>query len=193
MKIISKFYLAAATALAVATLPSCESGRSYAELLQDENQAVNSFLVDQRVADAIPADSIFEIGPDAPYYPLDDEGNVYMQVLNPGSGEKVTENQMIYFRFTRYNLSRYAIGMDVTDLPSEGNNDNMTESPTSFRYQDFSIPSSAQWGSGIQMPLSFLRLGCDVNLIIKSQYGWQSEISYVQPYLYRVRYFKSQI
>lgn len=43
------------------------------------------------------------------------------------------------------------------------------------------------------MPLNFLKLGCDVNLIVKSQYGWTSEVSYVIPYLYRIRYYKSQI
>ena len=34
---------------------------------------------------------------------------------------------------------------------------------------------------------------CEVNLVIKSQYGIASEISNVVPYLYNVRYFKSQI
>ena len=33
----------------------------------------------------------------------------------------------------------------------------------------------------------------EVNLIIKSQYGWTSEISNVQPFLYHVRYFRNQI
>ena len=47
------------------------------------------------------------------------------------------------------------------------------------------------WGSGIQTPLAFLNLGCEVNLLLKSQYGWNTELSYVQPYLYHVRYFPS--
>ena len=34
---------------------------------------------------------------------------------------------------------------------------------------------------------------CEVNLIVKSQFGWTSEISYVQPFLYHIRYFHSQI
>lgn len=182
----------AALAMTVA-LTSCESGRSYAELLEDENMSVNRFLVGQRVESSIPADTVFEIGPDAPYYQLDADGNIYMQVLDAGSGEKAEEGQVVYFRFTRYNLSFYQLGGNVFDLPSEGNNDNMQEAPTSFRYQDYNVPSSSAWGTGIQMPLNFLPLNCDVNLVVKSQYGWNSEISYVQPYLYRVRYYKSRI
>ena len=177
MKLISKFFAAVILA----------------ELVRDEYMVVNRFLCENRVVTSIPADSVFEVGPDAPYYQLDEDGNVYMQVLNAGSGPKVEEGQLVYFRFTRYNLSYYALGSNVLGLPSEGNNDNMTETPTSFRYQNYNIPSSTQWGSGIQMPLNFLPLNCDVNLIIKSQYGWSNEISYVQPYLCRVRYYKSMI
>jgi lipoprotein len=194
MKLISKFLAAVVLAsLAAISFQACDKGKSYAELLNDENMAVNRFLSENKVVTSIPADSVFEVGPDAPYYQLDEDGNVYMQVLDPGSGEKVEESQLVYFRFTRYNLSYYAIGSNVLDLPSEGNNDNMTEAPTSFRYQDYNVPSSSQWGTGIQMPLTFLPLNCDVNLIIKSQFGWTNEISYVQPYLYRVRYYKSMI
>ncbi len=191
MKIIDKT-LALISLIAIAlAFSSCEKGKSYSEMLNDENRAVNRFLADQWVEPEIPADSIFQTGSEAPYYQLDGEGNIYMQVLDPGAGEKVTDDQLVYFRFTRYNLNYYA--GDLSDCPSEGNQSDMTQSPTSFRYMNYTLPSSSQWGSGIQLPLEFLRLGCDVNIVIKSQYGWTSEISNVQPYLYRVRYYKSMI
>ena len=69
----------------------------------------------------------------------------------------------------------------------------MSEQPTYFLYKDFTQATSSQWGYGIQLPLNFLGAECEVNLIIKSQFGWTSEISYVQPYLYHIRYFHSQI
>lgn len=191
MKII--FKIIAMMAFGLVTMQSCESGKSYAELLNDENKAVNRFLADHRVERSIPADTVFETGPDAPYYCLDDEGNIYMQVLNPGTGEKVKDDQVVYFRFMRYNLYYYPWTDEEFDLIGEGNQDNMTESPTSFRFQNYTLPSSSQWGSGIQLPLEFLPLDCDINLVIKPQYGWTSEISYVQPYLYHIRYYKSQI
>lgn len=191
MKII--FKIITMMALGLVALQSCESGKSYAELLNDENKAVNRFLADQRVERNIPADTVFEIGPAAPYYCLDGEGNIYMQVLNPGSGEKVKDDQTVYFRFMRYNLHYYTGPGSLDNIIGEGNQDNMTESPTSFRFQNYTLPSSSAWGSGIQLPLEFLPLDCDINLVVKSQYGWSNEISYVQPYLYHIRYYKSQI
>ena len=171
---------------------SCESGRSYAELLQTENQAVNRFLADQKVVADIPADSVFEVGPDAPYYQIDSEGNVYMQVLAVGSGDDVKDDQLVYFRFLRYNLNFYSGSLAA--LTPEGNENDLTQAPTSFRYQNFTLPSSSEWGSGLQLPLTFLKkLNCEVNVVVKSQYGWSSEISYVQPYLYHVRYYPSRI
>lgn len=192
MKINRKIILFA-TLLLVATMSisSCSDGKSYAELLTDENHSVNRFLVNQKVETSIPEDTVFQIGPDAPYYQLDKEGNIYMQVLNPGDGPKVTDDQMVYFRFLRYNLTYYTNSLD--DVAGVGNLNDMSADPTSFRYQNFTLPSSSSWGSGIQMPLQFLPLNCEVNLIVKSQYGMTADISAVVPYLYHVRYYKSMI
>lgn len=191
MKIFSKIAFFAIAAIAVISMQSCEKTRSYSELLNDENMAVNRFLADQWVIATIPADSVFEVGPEAPYYQLDADGNIYMQVLDAGSGEKVEEEDQVYFRFTRYNLSNYK--GDLNALYKEGNQEDLTQSPTSFRYGNYTLPSSSQWGSGIQLPLAFLPLNSHVNLVIKSQFGWTKEVSYVIPYLYNIRYYPSQI
>lgn len=191
LKTTRHIYLLIISAISVLAV-SCESGQSYAELLQTENQAVNRFLADQKVIADIPADSVFEVGPDAPYYQIDSEGNVYMQVLAVGSGDDVKDDQLVYFRFLRYNLNFYSGSLSA--LTPEGNENDLTQAPTSFRYQNFTLPSSSEWGSGLQLPLTFLKkLNCEVNVVVKSQYGWSSEISYVQPYLYHVRYYPSRI
>ncbi|MDE7153744.1 MAG: DUF4827 domain-containing protein [Muribaculaceae bacterium] len=182
--------------LAVATLfviagSSCNDSKSYAELLTDETHNVNAFLANQRVINEIPADSVFEVGPNAPYYRIEREGNIYMQVLSVGDGGKVKPDQQVYFRYTRYDLSRYA----ATDSLPEGagNSSDMEYEPTWFRFQNYTLTSSAQYGAGIQMPLNFLQYNAEVNLVVKSQYGFTSEISYVCPFLYNIRYFKGQI
>ena len=84
-----RYPLAIISALLVAvTSFSCSDGKTYAELLTDETRNVNAFLANQKVIIEIPEDSVFEVGEDAPYYQIDPEGNVYMQVLSVGKGDK---------------------------------------------------------------------------------------------------------
>ena len=75
----------------------------------------------------------------------------------------------------------------------DGNENDMNIAPTYFQYGNYSLAVSSQWGYGLQLPLTFLGVDSEVNLVIKSQYGWASEISSVIPYLYHVRYFRNQI
>lgn len=176
--------------MASVMMQSCDDGKSYAEMLTEENKAVNLFLVDQKVVGSVPADSIFQVGNQAPYYQLDDEGNIFMKVLALGEEGNVEEGQQVIFRFRRTNLMYYYPGANIENLDWEGNNDNPVSNISSFRYGDYTLPSSAQWGSAIQLPLSFkqIQLGSRVMLVIKSQYGWSDEITYVQPYLYEISY-----
>lgn len=193
MKIINKISLIVMLCVAlVVSMSSCDDSKSYAELLDDETKAVNWFLANHRVVGSIPADSVFEVGEDAPYYRMDEDGMVYMQVLNVGNLEDKAEyDQSIYFRFMRYNLSTWSsLGYQPT---GEGNADDMEYNAMSFRFGNYTLSSSSQYGSGIQLPLYYLGIDCEVNLVIKSQYGISSEISNVIPYLYNIRYFKSQI
>ena len=170
---------------------SCDDSKSYADLLSEETKAVNAFLADQRVINEIPADSIFETGVNAPYYRMDDDGNIYMQVIKAGSKDNMAkDNQVIYFRFMRYSLINYA---QDTELVGEGNANDMEYAPTSFRFANYSLQSSSQWGAGIQLPLYYLGIDSEVNIVIKSQFGFTDEISNVVPYLYNIRYFKSQL
>lgn len=185
IKLNNIFFLILGTIL----ITSCSDSKSYVELLNDENKAVNLYLSNQRVDNTIPTDStfVFETGENAPYYRLDEDGNVYMQVVNPGTpGNYAKDDQIIYFRYTRYNLEDYTDGQ----LPQgNGNLDDMGFTNTWFRFNNFSLQSSYQWGAGLQMPLKLLPIDCEVNIIIKSQYGIYDEIAYVIPFLYKVRYY----
>ena len=178
------------TATAVG-LGSCNDQESYADLLRSERRVCNAYLADHRVVNDIPADSIFEVGPDAPYYRLDEEGNLYMQVLNAGDPEdRASYDDLIYFRFMRMSLSDWSYLGDEASW--SGNADNMNSAPMNFRYENYSLSSTTQYGVGIQFPLRFLGVGCHVNILIKSQYGFTDEIAYVTPFLYNIRYFRPQ-
>ena len=140
-----KIFHIVAAVFALAFLASCEDGKSYAELLNEQDRAVNNFLADQVVLLDIPEDTIFEVGEDAPYYRLDEDGSLYMQVLNAGTeGNDVVDNEQIYFRYTRYNLLAYANGK----LPQGGGN-NLSLKAVWFRYNNFRIEASYQWGTGV--------------------------------------------
>lgn len=188
---MKRIFLAPLAAALLTLLPSCDDNKSYAELLTDESHAVNNFLLNHSVEETLPDNNNFLVGDDAPYYKLDPEGNVYMQVLDKGNPDYKTEDdEEVYFRFTRWSLLNY--DPYTQTLPEGwGNADDITLGACSFRFNNYTLSSSAQWGSGIQMPLNYLYLESHVRLIVKSQYGLTSEISNVTPFLYDIRYFKS--
>jgi len=178
---------------ALLMLASCNDSESYADGLNAERNAVNAYLANHRVVMSVPKDTVFEVGENAPFYRLDPDGNVYMQVLNAGDrkNDRAKISEPIYFRYTCYNLATWYA--DGTWLPVNGNEIAMDAASCTFNFSDYTLPSSSQWGYGLQYPLLFLGVECEVNLIIKSQFGLTSEISYVTPYFYHVRYFHSQI
>jgi hypothetical protein len=178
---------------ALMLLTACNNDQSYADRLNEERNAVNAYLANHRVEMSIPKDSVFEVGENAPFYRIDADGNVYMQVLKAGDRvhDKAKTGEPIYFRYSRYNLSVWYATGEMTMY--SGNEESMDLSSCSFNYGDYSLPSSSQWGYGLQFPLLYLGVECEVNLVIKSQYGFTNEISYVMPFLYHVRYYHSMI
>ena len=174
-------------------LTACNDDQSYADRLNEERNAVNAYLANHRVVMSIPKDSIFEVGEDAPFYRIDPDGNVYMQVIKAGDrvNDRAKKGDRIYFRYSRYSLAIW-YAEKLMEVYSSNEN-SMDAQSCSFTYADYTLPSTSQWGYGLQYPLNFLGVECEVNLVIKSQFGFTSEISYVMPFLYHVRYFRSMI
>ncbi len=174
-------------------LAACNNDESYADRLNDERNAVNAYLANHRVVMSVPKDTVFEVGENAPFYRIDTDGNVYMQVLKAGDriNDRAKKSEPIYFRYSRYNLATWYA--DGVWKPTDGNENTMDAASCSFNFSDYTLPSSSQWGYGLQYPLLFLGVECEVNLVIKSQYGLTNEISYVTPFFFHVRYYHSQI
>ena len=100
----------------------------------------------------------------------------------------------------RHACNAFLANFEIEDVPADtvfkvgsGNADDMSQTATAFLYDDYSLETSSQWGYGMQMPLKYLGVDCEMNLVVKSQYGWTGEISSVVPYMYHLRYFKSRI
>lgn len=173
------------------TMLSCSKTISYSELLNEEEKAVNWFMSNQKIITEIPKDSVFEYGIDAPYYKMDRDGYIYMQVVTPGSANnKAVDDELIYFRYLRTNIKYLYEGFDVQP---EGNANDMSAKPTNFRFNNLTLSTSAQYGSAIQLPLHYLGVDCEVNLVVRAYYGWTNEIGQCQPYLYNLKYYRSQM
>lgn len=178
--------------LAVFAFSSCEKGESYSDLLKKEEKAVNWYLSGESVEVSIPSDSIFIEGEDAPFYKMDQDGNVYMRVINSGDKtDRPASGDRVYFRYSRMNLRNfYEAGIEQWI----GNSSDLTGSniPTSFVFNNYTLSSSYQWGSGIQLPLNYLGYNSRVRLVLKSQVGFYSEQSQCLPYVLDIRYFKGE-
>lgn len=189
MKITKILCCALALLFSATVVTSCDDTKSYAELLDEENDAVDKFLETQTVINSIPENNDFIVGENAPYYKLDEDGYLYMQVLSKGDGGMAKYNEVIFFRYSRMNILTWADGGDPI---LSGNDDNIAEA-FSFNFQNTSMNSASQYGLGIQEPLKYLELNCHINLVVKSKMGAMGEIASVVPYLYNLRYFPSNI
>lgn len=192
MKIL-KFPCLLILSLAVSALvSSCNKQESYSSLLKSEEKAVNWYLSGQRVCVEIPADSVLEYGPDAPYYKLNDDGTAYLRVISPGDTKKENRpkyGEKVYFRYSAKNI-RYM--MDGTEQEWIGNSNDLTLKSTSFVYGNTYLPNTTQYGQGIQLPLQFVGYNSEVELVLKASLGFTENQSTCIPVLYKMRYFKAE-
>lgn len=174
------------------SLASCNKQESYSNLLRQEEKAVNWYLAQKRVETAVPADSVLEIGPDAPYYRMDADGNLYMQIVDAGDKSNMPKTgDKVFFRYMRSNIKYMYEGVDV---PPAGNLDDLNDAggDTSFFYGNTYYPTTVQFGTGIQEPLKFVGYYSEVNLVMKSYTGFTEDISQCIPYAINVKYYKSE-
>lgn len=168
---------------------SCSDSKSYADLLNEENQVVNAFLAQHRVVETWPGVDNCEVGEDAPFYCVDDEGNVYMQVIRKGDGTFPEEGEHVSFTYLSYDLNYYVVGSD-SNVGSGNLNSPGSSASTYFIFDDYTLEQSSQYGTGIQIPVKLLGFGSKVNVVIKSQAGPSAYMSYVIPFLYDIAYYK---
>ena len=168
---------------------ACSKGKSYSVLLREEEKATNWYLSGQRVERSVPSDSILECGENAPFYRLDKDGYIYMQIVNLGdTSDMISYGEQVYFRYLRWNIEDMYDGLDPTP---QGNANSLTNS-TSFVYGNTQLAASSGFGSGIQMPLQFVGNNSEVNLVLRSYYGFQVDQADCVPYLINLKYFKAE-
>lgn len=179
----------------------CSKSQSYSELLREEEKACNWYLSGHNVYEELPENSQDLItcetlddegnlwGDNAPFYKMDEDGYVYMQIVRADFYDMVSEGDLVYFRFVRENIKDLYQG--IYNAPG-GNGDNLPNGTTSFVYKNTYLSSSTTWGTGIQMPLQYVGYNSEVNLVLKSYYGFADEQAYCNPYIMNIRYFKPE-
>lgn len=179
----------------------CSKSQSYSELLRDEEKACNWYLSDKNVALELPekleeiittetlSSSGIPYGENAPFYKLDEDGYVYMQVVRADFNDTVAEGDLVYFRFNRESIKDLYEGIESNPT---GNGDYLPNGTTSFIYKNTYLSSSTAWGTGIQMPLKYMGYNSEVNLVLKSYYGFTEEQSLCIPYIINIKYFKPE-
>ena len=178
----------------LAVTAGCSKTQSYSELLRNEEQAVNWYLANYNVELEMPEDpkdlvTVAQMGGNAPFYKLDADGYVYMQVVSADYDDMVDEGDLVYFRFLRENIKDMYEGIDTTP---EGNADYLPNGTTSFVYKNTTLSSSTRWGTGIQMPLKYLGYNSEVNLVLKSYYGFTDEQANCIPFIINLKFFKPE-
>lgn len=172
----------------------CEKTKSYSEMLKEEDRAVNWYLSSQIVILDLPENpkdliTCATAGENAPFYRIESEGNVYMQVVSADFDDVVDEGDLVYFRYSRMNISYMYQGIEHS---AGGNSDYLINGPASFVYKNTTLSSSTTWGTGIQMPLNYVGYNSEVNIVLKSIYGFSDEQATCIPYLVNLRYFKPE-
>lgn len=192
MKSILRYIKGFLMASLLVAIVSCNEGKSYSDMLRDEEVAVNWYLAQNRVEPRVPSDSVFEIGKDAPFYRMDAEGFVYMRVIRQGDMSNRPKNgDTVYFRFMRQNVKYLYEGMST----GIGNAEDMGSSVGSMSliYGNKVLPSTTQYGDGLQVPLDYLGYDCEVDLVVKSNAGMSADMADCVPFVYKgLKYFKAE-
>lgn len=169
---------------------SCDKTKSYSELLTEEEHAVNWYMAQQTIVPYVPADSVFETGTSAPFYKMDEDGFVYMQVINNGNlKNRPKKGETVYYRYRYKNVKDMYSGYEPSWL---GNVDNLIQSPSSLVFGTTVLTSTLELGEGLQVPLKYLGYDCEVNIVIKSPKGHTKLQTECIPYLYNIKYFKAE-
>lgn len=196
LEVSRKIALMCLTAVAGLVFVACDKSESYSDLLRDEEKAVNWFLAQQRVETKAPEKAEdFEIGPNAPFYRMNNDGTVYMQIISRGDlNDRPQSGDKVFFRFQRQNIKSMWLDIPTTSV---GNMDNLDTASTYLFYGNTVYPNSTQFGTGIQVPLDYLGYYSEVNLVIKSYSGFtgqnfQSEQSSCIPFLLNVKYYRPE-
>lgn len=184
---------------------SCNNGKTYAEMKEDEKEAIQRFIDKQDISvisfnQFAEQDSVTNV--DKNEYVLFSESGVYMQVIERGKGEVMTDGRHeMLVRFTETRIDEggvidtlaYNVGTpypDVMQVTKSGNNYSATFTEGTM-YNYYSTPYvPTAW----LIPFDYLRVGRDIparskiRLIVPHSEGTSTATTSVYPCYYEITY-----
>ncbi len=182
---------------------ACDNTKSYAEMLEDEKDAIKAFIKDSSIT----------VISQSEFYAQDSTTNlerneyvqlasgVYMQIVDKGStnpADTVRSNDLILVRFAEQGLmaDKYGNKSYLTNLNDPANVDEFKYTVTSssiagiFTQGYMLMAYGTSVPAGWLIPLSYVRDRAHVKLIVPSKMGHSSAMQYVYPYYYDIQKFQ---
>lgn len=194
---------------------ACDNSKTYAEMLDEEKDAVNAFIKKHNIQ------TISESDFEANGYKTDTTKNeyvafsngVYMQLVDKGivtdkpENDSIKNNNIVAVRFVEHDIKANDTTCFNVVLPGFENYPNYYTYPDVFRYVDngtsvagvFTEGSMyAKYGTtdvppGWLLALKYVTNYAHVRMIVPSKMGHQSANQYVNPYFYDIRKFQKAL
>lgn len=189
---------------------ACDNTKTYAEMLDEERNAVDLFIKDQKITviskDEFEKDAITDLSKNE-YVSF--SNGVYMQIVNRGVEQKTdtfATNDEICVRYVEQNISTRDTATFNVFLPEFADAPQYYMMPAVFRYV---VDATTSYGTFLEMnylwakaynstvvpsgwllALPYLRNEAHVKLIVPSKMGHNTAQQYVTPYFYDIRSFE---
>ena len=175
---------------------ACDNTKTYAELLEEEDDAIADFIKDSNIVVISQSqfhaqDSMTDVAKNE-YVQL--ASGVYMQIVDKGSGDSIVNNDEVLVRFTEFSLLDDTLTLSNIDAVGMVDRFRYTTSSSSiagsflegYMYTYYGTQVPAGW----LVPLVYVRDGAHVKLIVPSKMGHQTAMQSVYPYFYDIRKYQ---
>ncbi|NDV66968.1 DUF4827 domain-containing protein [Bacteroides sp. 224] len=196
-----------------AAFQACSDSKTYAEMLEDERNAINKFIREHNIniisQEEFEKDTITDVSKNE--YVLLSNG-VYMQIVDRGTGDTLKSRDEVLVRFIEYDImesdttyaSNYNVDSSVdaffyTFNSSTSYGQFATDTSGGiesrlawfyYNYYNISASNLSSVPAGWLAPLRYIKDRAHVKLIVPSKMGHYYGQQYVYPYFYDIRKYQ---
>lgn len=177
-------------------LQSCDNTKTYAEMLQDEKNAINSYIKKNKITVITPEEFLVDTVTAENEYVLFSDG-VYMNIVDRGSGAAPADRDNITVRFTEFDIINdtttlsnvdYDQAVDAFYYTISGTSALGQFEPESYMYFAYGSAVPAGW----MVPLPYIKNKAHVKLIVPAKMGHTTAQQMVTPYFYDLKKIQIQ-